>query len=95
MRLLLELIEPLLLVAIQDLADLFVGLVAQRPHMGQALVARLGLVVHKLLRGVVQILEDRFDCVLLFGSEIKLRGQQLQMLFDGWHAIAKSPIHLP
>ena len=80
------LIELLLLVVGQDLADLFVGLIALGPHLGQALFARQAFVLHELLLGVMQFLEDWCDSGLLIAGEIKLLGQHLHHLSDYRHA---------
>lgn len=64
-RSLLVLIELFLLAFVQDLADLFVGLLAPGPHLGQALIARQGFVQDELQRGVMQFLEARCDSSLL------------------------------
>jgi len=76
------LIEPFLLVVAQDLADLFIGLIALGPHLGLAPFARQVFVPHDLLRGVMQFLEDWRDSGLLIAGEIKLLGQHFQLLFD-------------
>ena len=64
------LIELLLLVVGQDLADLLVGLFALGPHLGQALFARQTFVLHELLLDVMQFLEDWGDSGLLIAGEI-------------------------
>jgi hypothetical protein len=79
------LIELFLLVVTQDLADSFVGLIALGPHLGQALFARQAFVLHELLRGVMQFLENWCDSGLLIAGEIKLLDQHFQLLSDCRH----------
>jgi len=79
------LIELFLLVVVQDLADLFVGLIALGPHLGQALLARQAFILHELLLGVMQFLEDWYDSGLLIAGEIELLGQHFQHLPDYRH----------
>ena len=86
------LIELSFLIVAQDLANLFVGLIALGPHLGQALFARQAFVLHELLRGVMQFFEDWFDSGLLIADEIKLLGQHLQLRFDGWHVILRAAL---
>ena len=81
------LIELLLLVVGQDLADLFVGLIALGPHLGQALFVRQAFIRHELLLGVTQFLEDWRDSGLLILGEIKLLGQHFQHLPDYRHVV--------
>ena len=81
------LIELSLLVVGQDLADLFIGLMAPGPHLGQALFARQAFVLHELLLDVVEFLEDWCDSGLLIAGEIKLLGQHFQHLPDYRHVV--------
>src|SRR5713101_7323954 len=80
------LIKLLFLVVAQELADLFVGFIAVRPHLVQALFTRQTFVLHDLLRGIMQFLEDWCDSGLLIAGEIKLLGQNFQLLLGGRHA---------
>ncbi len=69
------LIKLLFLVVAQELADLFVGFIAVRPHLVQALFTRQTFVLHDLLRGIMQFLEDWCDSGLLIAGEINLLSQ--------------------
>src|SRR5712692_11649810 len=74
------LIKLLFLGVAQELAELFVGFIAVRPHLVQALFTRQTFVLHDLLRGIMQFLEDWCDSGLLIAGEIKLLGQNFQLL---------------
>lgn len=82
-----ELIELFLLVVGQDLADFFVGLIALGPHLGQALFARQAFILHELLLGIMQFLEDWRDPGLLVAGESKFLGQHFQHLPDYRHLV--------
>ena len=86
------LIELFLLAVAQDLADLFVGLIALGPHLGQALFARQAFVLHELLGSVMQFLEDGCDSGLLIGGEIQLPGQHFQLLSNCRHAALRGTL---
>ncbi|OLB87886.1 MAG: hypothetical protein AUI17_01905 [Acidobacteriales bacterium 13_2_20CM_2_55_5] len=88
------LIELFLLVVAQELADLLIRLIALGPHLGQALFARQAFVLHELLRGVMQFSQDGCDFGLLIAGEIKLLGQDLQLLLDGRHAAATPAVRV-
>jgi hypothetical protein len=43
------------------------------------------VVLHKLHRGIVQLLQDRIHFFLLFAVEIKLLSQKFELYFGGRH----------
>ena len=61
---------------------MFVGPIERGSGMVETLVGRHGFVLHGLLRGVMHVLEDGFDFVLLIAGEIQFLGQHFQVRLD-------------
>src|ERR1700756_1628029 len=71
----------------EDLADVLIGPVTVRSHLGQAFFARKALVLHEGLLSVTQPLKDWCDSRLLLRGEIQFLGQYLQHLCNQRHVV--------
>ena len=78
----------------QDLADVLIGPVTVRSHLGQAFFARKALVLHEGLLSVTQPLKDWCDSRLLLGSETQFLSQNLQHLCNQRHVVLSGALAL-
>ncbi len=86
MRLVLDLVELVLLAIVQEQADLPVSAIMRVPEFAHTIFVGQALVLNDLYRGGMQLLQDRFDFLLLLAGEIQLRRQKLQLPCGSWNA---------